>query len=135
VDDGDAGSASLQESTQILSAIIAPETIDAGKEFTDPARPALPKTSSECVGWLFGNDTESKAACSATAKTDSRQIFSCPCKYRVFKDRRVVTDRGEKYEGMPDRVLKTQAPPDVKDDSGRIQHPTGGQKPDNKTGK
>jgi len=56
------------------------------------------------------------------AKTDIRLIFSCPRKYRVFEDRRVVTDRGEKYEGMPDRVLETQAPPKMKDDTYRIHH-------------
>ncbi len=111
-------------------AIIAHQTIGAGKEFTGPARPVLPKTSSESVGWLFGNDTESEAACPAMAKTDIRQIFSCPRKYRVFKDRRVVTDRGEKYEGMPDRVLETQAPPKMKDDTHRIHHAARREKPE-----
>ena len=64
------------------------------------------------------------------AKTDIRLIFSCPRKYRVFKDRRVVTDRGEKYEGMPDRVLETQAPPKMKDDTHRIQHTACREKPE-----
>ncbi len=79
---------------------------------------------------FFGNDTESEATCSAMAKTDIRQIFSCPLKYRVFKDRRVVTDCGEKYEGMPDRVLETQAPPKMKDDTHRIYHAARREKPE-----
>src|SRR5436309_797351 len=55
---------------------------------------------------------------------------SCPLKYRVFKDRRVVTDCGEKYEGMPDRVLETQAPPKMKDDTHRIRHAARCEKPE-----
>ena len=33
-----------------------------------------------------------------------------------------MTARDEKHEGVPDRVLKTQAPPKMKDDTHRIQH-------------
>ena len=58
------------------------------------------------------------------------KIVSCPSKYRVSKDRCVMTARGEKHEGMPDRVVKTQAPPKMKDDTHRIQHAACREKPE-----
>src|SRR6516165_5792786 len=60
---------------------------------------------------------------------------SCPRQDRVFKDRCVVTTGGEKHECVPDRVLKAQAPPNVKDESRRIHHPSCREKPDSQTGK
>jgi hypothetical protein len=49
------------------------------------------------------------------AKTDFASSLSHPCKYRVFKDCRVMTSRCEKHEGMPNRVLKAQVLPKMKD--------------------
>src|SRR6185437_6883661 len=33
-----------------------------------------------------------------------------------------MTERGDEHEAVPDRVLKTQAAPDVEDDAGRIKY-------------
>jgi hypothetical protein len=41
-----------------------------------------------------------------------------------------VTDRSEKYEGMPDRVLETQTPPKMKEDTHRIYQAARREKPE-----
>ena len=43
-----------------------------------------------------------------------------------------MTDRGKKHEGMPNRILKAQALPHMKDNAHRVQHAACREKPESK---
>jgi len=73
-----------------------------------------------------------RSACGDDGLAKDGHPLNClsPYKQRVSKDRCVVTARREKHEAMPDRFLKTQAPPEMKDDTHRIQHTACREKPE-----
>ncbi len=58
-------------------------------------------------------------ACELESGVDARIKPLCPC--QTSKDRRIMATRCEQHETMPDRVVKAQAPPDMKQRAKRVE--------------
>jgi hypothetical protein len=58
---------------------------------------------------------------------------SSPAIRHTIEYSRIVTACGDQHENMPDRILKSQTPPRIKDHADRVKHAACREKPDAQT--